>query len=86
MRALGVLCVLVLCTAPAIAQHQHDGTTAARELYPGLGTYHHPITTKNSEAQTYFDQGLTLLYGFNHDEAARYFRRAAQLDPEAAMP
>ena len=26
-----------------------------------------------------------LLYGFNHDEAARYFRRAAELDPEAAM-
>jgi tetratricopeptide (TPR) repeat protein len=51
-----------------------------------LGNYHHPITTKNAEAQTYFNQGLTLLYGFNHDEAARYFRRAAELDPEAAMP
>ena len=86
MRALGVLCVLVLWAAPAIAQHQHGGTPEAREPHPGLGTYHHPITTKNSEAQTYFDQGLTLLYGFNHDEAARYFRRAAQLDPEAALP
>jgi tetratricopeptide (TPR) repeat protein len=86
MQALGVLCVLVLWAVPAIAQHQHGGTTEAREPYPGLGTYHHPITTKNPEAQTYFDQGLTLLYGFNHDEAARYFRRAAQLDPEAAMP
>jgi tetratricopeptide (TPR) repeat protein len=29
---------------------------------------------------------LSLPYGFNHDEAARYFRRAAELDPEAAMP
>ena len=56
------------------------------ELHPGLGNYHHPITTKSAEAQTYFNQGLTLLYGFNHDEAARYFRRAAELDPEAAMP
>jgi tetratricopeptide (TPR) repeat protein len=27
-----------------------------------------------------------LLYGFNHDEAARYFRRAAELDPRASMP
>ena len=86
MRVLGVLCVLVLCAAPVMAQHQHGGTTKARELYPGLGNYHHPITTQNPEAQTYFDQGLTLLYGFNHDEAARYFRRAAELDPEAAMP
>jgi tetratricopeptide (TPR) repeat protein len=51
-----------------------------------LGDYHHPITTKNPEAQTYFNQGLMLLYGFNHDEAGRYFRRAAELDPEAAMP
>jgi len=86
MRALAVLYVLVLCVAPAMAQHQHGGTTKALELYPGLGNYHYPITTKNPEAQTYFNQGLTLLYGFNHDEAARYFRRAAELDPEAAMP
>ena len=56
------------------------------ELHPGLGNYHHPITTKSAEAQTYFNQGLTLLYGFNHDEAARYFRHASELDPEAAMP
>ena len=86
MRALAVLYVLALCVAPAMAQHQHGGTTTALELYPGLGNYYHPITTKNPEAQTYFNQGLTLLYGFNHDEAARYFRRAAELDPEAAMP
>ena len=86
MRALAVLYALALCVAPAMAQHQHGGTTQALELHPGLGNYHHPITTKNPEAQTYFNQGLTLLYGFNHDEAARYFRRAAALDPEAAMP
>src|SRR4030095_10338646 len=86
MRALVVFYVLALCVAPAMAQHQHGGTTQALELYPGLGNYHHPITTKNSEAQTYFNQGLMLLYGFNHDEAARYFRRAAELDPQAAMP
>jgi tetratricopeptide (TPR) repeat protein len=69
-----------------MAQHQHGtATTQALELHPGLGNYYHPITTTNHEAQTYFNQGLTLLYGFNHDEAARYFRRAAELDPEAAM-
>lgn len=67
-------------------QHHGSGGTKALELHPNLGNYHHPITTKNPEAQTYFDQGLTLLYGFNHDEAARYFRHAAELDPDAAMP
>jgi tetratricopeptide (TPR) repeat protein len=87
MRAVAVFCVVALCVAPAIAQHQHgSGATKALELHPGLGNYHHPITTKNPEAQTYFNQGLTLLYSFNHDEAARYFRRAAELDPAAAMP
>ena len=87
MRAVAVVCLLALCVATAMAQHQHgSGATKTVELHPGLGNYHHPITTKSAEAQTYFNQGLTLLYGFNHDEAARYFRHASELDPEAAMP
>ena len=87
MRIVAVLCSIALSAAPAIAQHRHGNATGkAAELHPGLGNYHHPITTKNPEAQTYFNQGLMLLYGFNHDEAGRYFRRAAELDPEAAMP
>jgi tetratricopeptide (TPR) repeat protein len=70
-------------------QHDHGGGAERRtasDTYPGIGNYHHPITTKSAEAQTYFDQGLTLLYGFNHDEAAKYFERAAKADPDAAMP
>lgn len=86
MRTLIFVFFFALCTAPAMAQHGHSEVTAATELHPGLGDYHHPITTKNPESQKYFDQGLVLLYGFNHAEAARYFRRAAELDPEAAMP
>ena len=87
MRTSAIIFVLALLVAPASAQHQHQGGAgAALELHPGLGSHHHRITTKNPEAQTYFDQGLILLYGFNHNEAARYFRRAAELDPEAAMP
>src|ERR1700730_5984500 len=54
-------------------------------LYNGLGAWRHPIATKNAEAQKYFDQGLALLYGFNRYEALRSFRRASQLDPQAAM-
>jgi tetratricopeptide (TPR) repeat protein len=55
-------------------------------LLSGLGTHSHPITTRNTEAQKFFDQGLSLLYGFNRYEALRSFRRAAELDPEALMP
>jgi tetratricopeptide (TPR) repeat protein len=87
MRALAAFSLFLLCAAPAVAQHAHGGLSpAATELHPGLGDYHFPITTSHRDAQVYFDQGVTLLYGFNHDEAARYFRRAAELDPRAAMP
>jgi tetratricopeptide (TPR) repeat protein len=51
-----------------------------------MGSLHHSIATSNPEAQRFFDQGLTLVYAFNHDEAIRSFRRAAELDPSAAMP
>ena len=87
MRAMVVFFILMFLNSAAMGQHPHENKQAkVLELHPGLGNYHHPITTKNAEAQTFFDQGLTLLYGFNHDEAARYFHRAAELDPEAALP
>ena len=55
------------------------------KLMAGLGKHHHPVSTDSQEAQKFFDQGLTLLYAFNHDEAARSFARAAELDPKLAM-
>jgi len=54
-------------------------------LMPGLGDVHHPVSTKNHEAQRFFDQGLKFVYGFNHDEARRSFQRAGELDPTLAM-
>src|SRR5216684_139870 len=54
-------------------------------LMPGLGQHHHTISTKSPEAQRFFDQGLTLVFAFNHEEAARAFRRALELDPQSAM-
>src|SRR5205823_1582306 len=54
-------------------------------LYPGMGTWKHPIATRNLSAQKYFDQGLSLLYGFNRYEALRSFHKSAELDSQAAM-
>lgn len=54
-------------------------------LYDDLGTHHHPITTTSTEAQRYFDQGLRMVYAFNHEEAILAFEAAARLDPTAAM-
>jgi len=56
------------------------------KIFKGMGNWHHPIATKSAEAQAFFDQGLTLAYAFNFDEAVRSFKHASQLDPAAAMP
>lgn len=61
-----------------------DGAGAVR-LVSGLGNVHHPVTTQSPEAQRYFDQGLAYCYAFNHAEAIRSFKRAAELDPGCAM-
>jgi tetratricopeptide (TPR) repeat protein len=53
--------------------------------WDGLGTLTHKITTDDPQAQAYFDQGLRLAYGFNHDEARRAFREAQHRDPDCAM-
>ena len=61
------------------------GQSKSPVLMAGLGDHHHAISTKSSEAQRFFDQGLTLVFAFNHEEAARSFRRASELDPQSAM-
>jgi hypothetical protein len=43
------------------------------------------VTTDSAEAQRWFDQGIQLLYGYNHDEAIRSFEKAAEIDPSCAM-
>src|SRR5437868_1058311 len=61
----------------------HSGKKAP--LFSGLSGLHYPITTKNAEAQKYFDQGLLLAFGFNHAEAARSFYEGTKLDSTCAM-
>jgi tetratricopeptide (TPR) repeat protein len=86
---LSVASCLILVTV-AFAQHADHARKPAAEEKPatfmaGMGSHHHPISTTNSEAQKFFDQGLSFVYAFNHDEAIRSFRRAAELDPQLAM-
>ena len=54
-------------------------------LLQGLGDYHFPISSNILEVQKWFDQGLMLTYGFNHDAAERSFLKATELDPDCAM-
>jgi tetratricopeptide (TPR) repeat protein len=86
MRKMGSVLLVIVWSTFAIAQHAaHAPAAKPATLMTGLGTLHHPVSTKNVQAQQFFDQGLRLIYAFNHDEAARSFQRAAELDPKLAM-
>ncbi len=88
--------VLVYCAAVVAVVEMGCATVkngphskAAQELaisLPGLGSHSRAIGAATPEAQAYFDQGLSLLFAFNHDEAILSFSRAAELDPKNPMP
>ncbi len=78
--ALGAGVAILVSAAPA-----KTNPASSPRLMPGLGEVHHPVSTKSREAQQFFDQGLKLVYAFNHDEARRSFQRVADLDPKLAM-
>jgi tetratricopeptide (TPR) repeat protein len=81
-----VLLMLVFCACAAMTQQPMDHhPSQPATLMRGLGDLHHAVSTKNPDAQAFFDQGLRLIYAFNHDEAARSFQRAADFDPKLAI-
>src|SRR5580698_4167287 len=82
---LFVLLVLSFCLLSIAQDHSGHGQAKPATLMPGLGNAHHPVSTSNPESQQFFDQGLRRIYEFNHDEAARSFQRATELDPKLAI-
>src|SRR4249920_381453 len=89
MASLSLLlwfCSLMPAQQPASQHDAHNQPPAKKAvLMTGLGDLHHPVSTSNAEAQKFFDQGLRLIYAFNHEEATGSFERAAELDPKLAM-
>jgi tetratricopeptide (TPR) repeat protein len=88
------VCVaLSVATAGASAQeHEHPPSqptttqaAAATPLYDNLGNHEHSVTTSSPVAQQYFNQGLRLIYGFNHDEAIKSFEEGLKHDSTCAM-
>ena len=97
--ALTALSVVAACNrqpapAPPANQSAHDahGAPPPAKVVPrtaplgNLGSYHRAIKTSNADAQKFFDEGLTLLYGFNHEESFKSFELAAAKDPASPMP
>jgi tetratricopeptide (TPR) repeat protein len=93
--AAGVACALWLIATGCSRSTDSGGpsdelghTTRDGRLSPwlnNLGNFKRAVTTSSPEAQKFFDQGLTLYYGFNHAEAERSFKEVARLDPNCAM-
>jgi tetratricopeptide (TPR) repeat protein len=82
-----VMAMSMLAALAAARDHDHAaGRSDAVAPMAGLGSHHHRISTSSPEAQRLFDQGLVLVYAFNHGQAIRLFQRAAELDPKAPMP
>src|SRR4051812_37367046 len=81
MRRISTGCILALSlTSSVFAQTTRPADQPIKAvLLEGVGGMHHPVTTKNEEAQKFFDQGINLLYAFNHDESMRSFIKAAEL-------
>ncbi len=84
-RLIFALSIAVLVVTLSNAQNNATAPANSAKILPGLGTLHHPTSTPSPEAQQFFDQGLRLIYAFNHEEANRSFERALQLDPKFAM-
>jgi tetratricopeptide (TPR) repeat protein len=83
-----LLVLAAACSSPKMDHHAAHGaapTAGAPVFYDSLGSYSYRITTASPQAQRWFDQGLRLVYAFNHHEAQRAFREGARLDPGCAM-
>ncbi|HEY6395071.1 MAG TPA: hypothetical protein VIX12_06600, partial [Candidatus Binataceae bacterium] len=91
VRLLSAICVsFLLFGGNALCESMSPSQSPAKSekaepLFEGLGSIHHQVTTKSPLAQKYFDQGLSFIYAFNHDEAERSFEQAAKIDPGMAI-
>lgn len=76
-------------TSSQMAAGQADDLALAQQagapLFSGMSDYHMDITTRDPNAQRYFNQGMVLAFAFNHAESIRSFRAAQTLDPQCAM-
>jgi len=80
-----LLCACDASKQKAVADAQPAAAPAELPLFETLGDLHRDIASKVPLAQRYFDQGMRLAYGFNHEAAGRAFAEAARLDPACAM-
>ena len=72
-------------TVEVDASNNDLATRAGAPLFDNMGAFAMPITTADTDAQKYFNQGMVLAFAFNHAESIRSFKAAQTLDPSCAM-
>ncbi|MDB4905410.1 MAG: putative O-linked N-acetylglucosamine transferase, family [Gemmatimonadetes bacterium] len=84
--------LLALSLGPRSLAAQHEGHANAMVTDSGmplfraaLGPFTRRVTTSSADAQSYFDQGVQLMYSFARSEAVRSFREAERRDSTCAM-
>jgi len=88
VAAAGLVLLAAACSSTARPKEELQSAAASKPapvLFGNLGRHHRAVSTKSPEAQRWFDQGLVLVFAFNHDEAIRSFGEATRLDPSFAM-
>jgi tetratricopeptide (TPR) repeat protein len=83
MKTESVLIVVILLSAVAPCRCEHDRPEA--DPYYDTGGFSYKVSTESDNAQTWFNRGLAMCFGFNHEEAVRCFERALAEDPSLAM-
>ncbi len=79
------LVFFLMLPATLLAQQTPNKAAGSVRLFTDLGNLTHPISSKVPAAQKYFDQGMRLVFAFNHGEAIRAFSEATRLDPRCAI-
>jgi tetratricopeptide (TPR) repeat protein len=87
--------VVVVAMAASLAAQTHANHTMPplpRDLIErplplrtGIGVAHDAVSTRNPQAQAYYDQGLAYLHSYMWVEAARSFHEALRLDSTLAL-
>lgn len=74
-----------LCASNTISSINGIDSLGKPKLSVNIGNSHLAISTQNTKAQEWFDQGLSHLHGFWHLEAYRAFREVIKADSSCAM-
>ncbi len=80
-----VISLITACQPIQPLPQGHAGDAAVTGLWGNLGDHTMPITVNDPLAQKFFDEGLALTYGFNHEEAIHQYERGLAVDPNCAM-